>query len=34
MLNDLNIDLNKNIVCSCGSGVTAAVIYLALERIG
>ena len=26
--------MNKNIVCSCGSGVTASVIYVALERLG
>lgn len=30
----LNVDLSRNIVCSCGSGVTASVIYLALQKIG
>ncbi|CAD8147939.1 unnamed protein product [Paramecium octaurelia] len=34
ILNSLNVDVNRNIVCSCGSGVTASVIYVALERIG
>jgi thiosulfate/3-mercaptopyruvate sulfurtransferase len=29
-----NIDLNKPIVLSCGSGVTATMLYLALEKIG
>ncbi|KAI8379518.1 Rhodanese-like domain-containing protein [Radiomyces spectabilis] len=28
------IDLNKNIVTSCGSGITASILYLALERAG
>jgi len=30
----LNVDTNKKIVCSCGSGVTASVIYLALQKLG
>ncbi|CAD8054857.1 unnamed protein product [Paramecium primaurelia] len=34
ILNSLNIDLNRNIICSCYQGVTAAIIYIALERIG
>ena len=29
-----NIDLSKPIVLSCGSGVTATMLYLALEKIG
>lgn len=29
-----NVDLNKPIITTCGSGVTAAIISLALERIG
>jgi len=29
-----NVDLNKPVITSCGSGVTAAVLNLALERIG
>ncbi|CAG8508238.1 17947_t:CDS:2 [Funneliformis caledonium] len=29
-----SIDLNKPIVLSCGSGVTATMLYLALEKIG
>lgn len=28
------MDLNKNIVCSCGSGTTAAIVALALDVIG
>lgn len=29
-----DVDLEKPIVCSCGSGVTAAILWLALEAIG
>ena len=29
-----NVDLSKPIVLSCGSGVTATILYLALEKIG
>ncbi|GBB84973.1 hypothetical protein RclHR1_11570002 [Rhizophagus clarus] len=29
-----NVDINKPIVLSCGSGVTATMLYLALEKIG
>jgi thiosulfate/3-mercaptopyruvate sulfurtransferase len=29
-----NVDINQSAVCSCGSGVTAAVIALALARLG
>jgi thiosulfate/3-mercaptopyruvate sulfurtransferase len=29
-----NVDLNKPVITTCGSGVTAAVLSLALERIG
>lgn len=28
------VDLSKEIVTSCGSGITASILYLALERIG
>ncbi|KAI8376951.1 Rhodanese-like domain-containing protein [Blakeslea trispora] len=28
------VDLNKEIITSCGSGITASILYLALERIG
>lgn len=28
------MDITRNIVCSCGSGVTASIVYLALEKIG
>ena len=31
---DAGLDLNKRIVTTCGSGVTAAVLSLALEVIG
>jgi len=29
-----NVDLTKPVITTCGSGVTAAIIFLALERIG
>lgn len=29
-----DVDLSKPVITTCGSGVTAAIIYLALERIG
>ncbi|CEL94690.1 unnamed protein product [Vitrella brassicaformis CCMP3155] len=32
--NITNVDLDKPIVCSCGSGVSAAIIALALELVG
>lgn len=28
------VDLSKDIITSCGSGITASILYLALERIG
>ncbi|KAF7729729.1 hypothetical protein EC973_003807 [Apophysomyces ossiformis] len=28
------VDLNKEIITSCGSGITASVLYFALERVG
>ncbi|KAI9475434.1 MAG: Rhodanese-like domain-containing protein [Benjaminiella poitrasii] len=28
------VDLSKEIIASCGSGITASILYLALERIG
>lgn len=28
------VDLSQPIICSCGSGITAAVIYVALEQVG
>jgi thiosulfate/3-mercaptopyruvate sulfurtransferase len=28
------VDVNKEIITSCGSGITASILYLALERIG
>lgn len=28
------VDINKEIITSCGSGITASILYLALERIG
>ena len=34
ILNKAGIDLNKKIITSCGSGVTAAIISLALDHIG
>lgn len=34
MISDAGIDLSKPVVTSCGSGVTAAVIMLALESVG
>ena len=33
-LSDIDLDPNKPIVCTCGSGVSAAVIALALARVG
>lgn len=29
-----NVDLTKPIVLSCGSGITATILYTALEKIG
>ena len=34
VFNDAGIDLNKPAITTCGSGVTAAILSLALERIG
>lgn len=34
VFNAAKVDLNKSIITTCGSGVTAAIINLALERIG
>lgn len=31
---DAGVDLSKPAITTCGSGVTAAILYLALERIG
>jgi thiosulfate/3-mercaptopyruvate sulfurtransferase len=31
---DAGVDLSRPVVTSCGSGVTAAILSLALERIG
>jgi thiosulfate/3-mercaptopyruvate sulfurtransferase len=31
---DAGVDLNKPVITTCGSGVTAAILSLALERIG
>ena len=31
---EIGADLSKPIICSCGSGVTAAILYLALDVIG
>jgi len=31
---DAGIDLDRPVITSCGSGITAAVLFLALERIG
>jgi thiosulfate/3-mercaptopyruvate sulfurtransferase len=31
---DKGVDLSKDIITSCGSGITASILYLALERIG
>ena len=33
LIKKLNIDLNKDIICSCGSGVTACIIKFAIELI-
>jgi len=34
LFNKKNIDLNKHVVNTCGSGMTASVLYLALELVG
>ena len=34
LFNEKGVDLGKPVVTSCGSGVTAAVIMLALESVG
>jgi thiosulfate/3-mercaptopyruvate sulfurtransferase len=34
VLQDAGIDLSKPVVTSCGSGITAAAITLALESVG
>jgi thiosulfate/3-mercaptopyruvate sulfurtransferase len=34
VLSDINLDANKPMVCTCGSGVAAAIIALALARLG
>ena len=34
VIEDAGIDLSKPVVTSCGSGITAAVITLALETLG
>ncbi|KAI8369137.1 Rhodanese-like domain-containing protein, partial [Choanephora cucurbitarum] len=34
VFNSKQVDLNKEIVTSCGSGITASILYLALERVG
>ncbi len=34
IMDDRGVDLHKPIITSCGSGVTAAIINLALERLG
>ena len=34
IFNDAGVDLNKPAITTCGSGVTAAILALALERIG
>ena len=33
LINKLDIDINKDIVCSCGSGVTACILKFALELL-
>jgi thiosulfate/3-mercaptopyruvate sulfurtransferase len=34
VFHELNVDLNKPVISMCGSGVTACIIYLALDIIG
>jgi thiosulfate/3-mercaptopyruvate sulfurtransferase len=34
IFNNLKVDIKRPIITSCGSGVTAAVIYFALEQVG
>ncbi len=34
VLSDANVDLSKPVITTCGSGVTAAILCLALEQIG
>lgn len=34
LIDDAGIDLNRSVVTSCGSGITAAIITLALESLG
>jgi len=34
VLHDASVDLGKPVITTCGSGVTAAILSLALERIG
>ena len=34
VFNDLNVDINKPIITTCGSGVTASIVYFALKELG
>ena len=33
-IDDLGIDLTKHLITSCGSGVTASILYVALKGLG